>query len=280
MFSVIALAALAVLASSLHDVQFQPGRSFAIQYSTESPIPPFPTDSFAEIPLWKIILFWGVILISIISFVFLLPPYLRKRLLKQILSLGIGSLVFFIALHYRLIQLPQFGSASPAKSAQLEAGLDSNSSVPIFQPPAITPWMMYLISLGVLLALLLLAWIGYRYWMRSRPGKSSRLNDLAEIARSSLDELASGRDWSDVIVQSYVQMGDVVSEKRGLHRADAMTPREFAERLQYAGLPSEAVKRLTRLFESVRYGARESSQADVSEAIACLKSILQACGAA
>jgi hypothetical protein len=39
------------------------------------------------------------------------------------------------------------------------------------------------------------------------------------------------------------------------------------------------VKRLTRLFEAVRYGAGPTSQAEVQEAIACLKSILTYCGA-
>jgi len=51
-------------------------------------------------------------------------------------------------------------------------------------------------------------------------------------------------------------------------------------RLERAGLPANAVSRLTRLFESVRYGTHQSSQADVNEALACLDSILQACGAA
>ncbi len=59
-----------------------------------------------------------------------------------------------------------------------------------------------------------------------------------------------------------------------------MTPREFAERLQMTGLPAESVLRLTRLFESVRYGAHQSSQKEINEAVACLNSILSACGVA
>jgi hypothetical protein len=50
--------------------------------------------------------------------------------------------------------------------------------------------------------------------------------------------------------------------------------------LEKAGLPREPVNRLTRLFESVRYGARTSAQSDVDEAIACLTSILKYCGEA
>jgi hypothetical protein len=73
-------------------------------------------------------------------------------------------------------------------------------------------------------------------------------------------------------------MSEVVSARRGLLRPDAATPREFAERLEHAGLPAEAVNRLTRLFESVRYGTRKSDESDINEATACLASILQACG--
>jgi hypothetical protein len=82
-----------------------------------------------------------------------------------------------------------------------------------------------------------------------------------------------------VVIQSYVRMSEVVGARRGLYRPEAMTPREFAERLERAGLPAEGVRRLTQLFESVRYGARKSGPSDVGEAVACLHSILQACGA-
>jgi hypothetical protein len=57
-----------------------------------------------------------------------------------------------------------------------------------------------------------------------------------------------------------------------------MTPAEFASRLQEAGLPGDAVRRLTRLFEGVRYGQRKVGPKDVNEAVACLTAILQYCG--
>ena len=45
-----------------------------------------------------------------------------------------------------------------------------------------------------------------------------------------------------------------------------------------AGLPGDAVRRLTRLFESVRYGDRKSPPKDVNEAVTCLNTILHYCG--
>jgi hypothetical protein len=76
----------------------------------------------------------------------------------------------------------------------------------------------------------------------------------------------------------YYRMSDAVADKRDLQRKDSMTPSEFAVRLEQAGLPGEAVRRLTALFEAVRYGDRRSSQREVNEAVACLNSILIHCG--
>jgi hypothetical protein len=73
-------------------------------------------------------------------------------------------------------------------------------------------------------------------------------------------------------------MSAVLDEKRGIHRQRGMTPSEFASRLEQKGLPSDPVRRLTRLFERARYGGQESSQEDVNEAITCLRAILHAVG--
>jgi len=73
-------------------------------------------------------------------------------------------------------------------------------------------------------------------------------------------------------------MSDVVAEKKNLNRGTSMTPHEFATRLEQAGLPGEAVKQLTRLFEAVRYGGQRSNPVMVKEAVACLTTILHYCG--
>jgi len=73
-------------------------------------------------------------------------------------------------------------------------------------------------------------------------------------------------------------MSDVVADKRKLHREIAMTPQEFALRLERAGVPGDAVRRLTGLFEIVRYGDRKSAPKDVTEAVSCLNTILHYCG--
>ena len=90
--------------------------------------------------------------------------------------------------------------------------------------------------------------------------------------------LAYRRDSTDVIMDCYYRMSDIVFEKKNMDRSASMTPSEFASQLENAGLPSDAVRRLTRLFESVRYGGRKSDSVSVNEAVACLTTILHYCG--
>ena len=81
-----------------------------------------------------------------------------------------------------------------------------------------------------------------------------------------------------MIINCYLKMSDVVSEKRKLRREIAMTPQEFALRLERAGLPGDAVRRLTGLFEMVRYGDRKSAPKDVTEGGELFNAILRSCG--
>jgi hypothetical protein len=280
LFCFVVLAAITLLASSLHDVHFQPGRSLSIRPSAETPVLLQASETLSQTPLWKLLLIWLAFVVNLVLFFYLLPPDVRKRIIRQFISFSIGLLILFIALRYRILQLPSLNSDPANEANQSPVGLNAGSLPPAFLPPQVTPWMIYLISLGVVLAFLLMAWAAQRWWMRSRAGKYPSLRDFANIAQSSLDDLASGRDWGDVIIQSYARMSAVVSIERGLQRQAAATPREFALRLEKAGLPAEAVNRLTRLFESVRYGTRKSDQADIKEAVACLNTILQACGIA
>jgi len=157
--------------------------------------------------------------------------------------------------------------------------LENIPPAPVFSPPDIPPWQSFLISLGLALALLLLTWGLLRWWRRIHDLRASLrpLNDLAADARSSLAALAAGQEAGDVILRCYARMSETVEEKRGLVRQQAMTPAEFARRLEQAGLPGDPVQRLTRLFEAVRYGARKSGQDEINEATSCLADILRYC---
>ena len=79
-----------------------------------------------------------------------------------------------------------------------------------------------------------------------------------------------------MVIRCYADMNATVRRRRGVGRHEAMTAREFAERLEHLGLPAGSVSRLTRLFEQARYGSRESSPDQVREATECLAEIMKA----
>jgi hypothetical protein len=278
--SLVALTMMFLLATGLHNVQFEPGRS----------LQPDETENFEtavettvreiiEVPFWKQVLFWVLLISMVILVASLLSPEMRKWLFRTFIGVASTVLMIFYLAREGTLSLFNF-AAGMGEDAAVSA--DDLPPIEPFSPPDISPWMTYLISIAVILALLLLTWSLSRWWKRvSRPGPvKDPLDDLAAIARSSLDDLKSGQDWDDVIIGCYARMSEAVSRKRGLFRPQAMTPEEFARRLEKAGLPGDAVRRLTRLFESVRYGGRKSSQNEINEAVSCLTAILHYCGEA
>jgi hypothetical protein len=271
--------AMVVLASSLHDVRFEPGRSLgsAAPASTQLLLPNLQIPP--EIPTWKILLFWLAAVINLILFFWLLTPDLRKRLMRQMLGLAVGVLAIVLALRYRILQIPQIDSEAVPAAAGIGGNAAAGADLPVFHPPPMSPWMVFLASFVAFLFVLLMFRAIYARWIGARPRRKSPLQEIAGIAQSSLHELAAGRNWSDVIIESYARMNAVVSSRRGLLRQASTTPREFADRLTVAGLPADAVDTLTRLFESARYGGHQGDPSDIKAALHCLNSIVAACGA-
>jgi hypothetical protein len=276
--SVVIVAAVVLLASSLHDVHFEPGRPLSMRGASAPPVDIPITETISETPLWKILLLWLAFVVNTVLFFFLLPPEVRKKVLRQVISFALGVLAIVLAMRYNLIKLPVLEGAPRDAETFGTGGVGGDAPVVGFEPPAMAPWWLFLISFVILAAFLVLLWLAYRWWARSGARPFSPLGEIGAIARSSLDDIAAGRQWTDVIIQSYMRMSQAVTRQKGLERHWAATPREFAGRLEQAGLPAHAVERLTQLFEAARYGARPASQSDINEAIACLNTILQACG--
>ncbi len=278
--SLIALGMMFFLATGLHDVEFKPGHSFrptkseSIEASIETVV-----REIVEVPFWKQALFWILLISLIVLVASLLSPEMRKWLFRTFI--GVAStvlMIFYLAREgtLNLFNLTGSGGDGAASSA------DELVQITPFSPPDVPSWATYLVSIGVILALLLIAWNLTRWWKRIKRlrATSNSLDDLAAIARSSLDDLSAGNDWDDVIIDCYVRMSDAVSCSRGMFRTQAMTPTEFARRLEQAGLPGDSVRRLTNLFEAVRYGGRKSNPNEINEAISCLRAILHYCGEA
>ena len=280
LLSVLALGALMVLSVSLRGVSFgsaQPiGREEAEQLE-RPPQSPVGRASDESLQSQVVLLIAFVVLIALISV--LLSPEGRKRLFLFLFRMAftLWALYFLFNRYPGMFDFLSNGLTGDAPRPQnLETG--AGIPPPVFTPPQETPILSYAVSLLIVLGLVFLVWRMYRVWqvMNQRPARS--LQDLARIARSSLRDLSDGRETTDVIMNCYFRMSDAVSDRKNLQRGLSMTPAEFAARLEEAGLPGDAVRRLTRLFEGVRYGARKAGPKDVNEAVACLTTILQYCG--
>lgn len=282
LLAILALGALTVLAFGLKDIRFNEGQPIG-RYESESPTPRGNFGQiFSDVPLRSQFLFWGAALLLVVLVGLLLSPEGRKYLIRLFIRIfSTYWLIYFLLRNYgdRLIGLANLDLRGLGLLGQ--PGVEgSDVPPPVFVPPQESSWVSYVVS--VLLVIFFL-FVGWRVWLFvkqfSLPKSDEKpLEELAKIARSSLKDLSQGGDTTDVIMKCYFRMSNVVSDKLQLHRKDSMTPAEFAVRLEQAGLPGDAVQRLTRLFEAVRYGGYRSGPKDVNEAVTCLTSILNYCG--
>ncbi|HXQ34782.1 MAG TPA: DUF4129 domain-containing protein [Anaerolineales bacterium] len=281
-FSVLALGALTVLAVGLSGVPFRSAQNFRreaesgnLRAASQGFI-----NSIVAIPFWQQMSVWILLLMMIILIGALLSPELRKRLILIIIRVAVTYWALYIIFTRYRDMLAQIG-LNPGAPESMEAASGTGVPVPTFVPPSTISLTSYLVSFGIAVLLVFLAWKLFGLWKEyNASNSSSSLHKIAGIARSSLHDLSSARDSTDVIINCYFRMSDVVESKRNLSRSKSMTPAEFASRLEQAGLPSDAVHRLTRLFERVRYGGHRSATPEVNEAVACLTAILQYCGEA
>jgi len=275
LFAILALGALTVLAISLNEVPFREGQHFGREGTTNFQIPPQDIGQiWVQVPIWKQILVWILAGLMIVLIGLLLSPEMRKRMIMIFIRVGFTFWALYFLLKRGLFNFNILGGGETTAPSQ-----GVTVPMPAFEPPQVSPTFSYLISFAFALIWIGVAWVLYRGWKRYVSLNSQKpLEEIARIARSSLNDLSSGRNSSDVIINCYLRMSDVVSSKRHLHRNVAMTPHEFALHLEQAGLPGDAVTRLTRLFEGVRYGDRKSGPQDINEAVSCLKTILHYCG--
>ena len=279
--SAIALMALTILSIGLKDLAYRPTLRFQQTQEEQAQLTAIKeiVDQIVAVPFRTHLMMWAALLLVVVLVGFLLSPKLRKQLLRAFLRAALIVLV----LTY-LLQNDKLPFLSENLQLASQAGENLNDTglpaPPVFQPPQISPLLSYVLSLGVALLFMGLVMIVNRWWAKQKQLQADELSldEIALIARSSLDDISRGQDWENVIINCYARMSKVASARRGLHRHESMTPGEFASRLENAGLPSDAIRRLTRLFESVRYGALKSTQKENDEAVNCLTAILRYCG--
>ena len=209
-------------------------------------------------------LYFSLIIIVPIVIVFaILSPEMRQGILhelKRAISLAIWVAAF--AYLFRLWQ-------QRGKTSQIVSGAGGLPSTPdwIRHPSAAIAFGLTLLLLAVIIGA---AWF---LWRKLRP---EPLDLLAREAQTTIVELQMGRNFKNSIIECYANMCQVLHQERKLVRAQGMTPREFAARLERFGVVGAQAQRLTNLFEKVRYGRHEPTDQDKADAIACLESIVQA----
>jgi hypothetical protein len=271
--------ALISLSAGLSRLELLPGRAFPLdrilQLIINSPSAPSRALPLPGI-LWTIVitLFWILLIIWIITFI--LRPEARKYLLRRMITYFMMLVLIYILMNVLPPLMPLREELPPPETALQESltSLEDFLSPPAFftNPPQ---WLVLAISASLIALLLGLIWF---LWQRLPRLAEGPLERLAQEAHYALEELHAGSDLKDTIMRCYREMSRVLSEQQGLQRHNSMTPREFEQYLRKSGLRDEHIQQLTRLFESVRYGAKAPGKREEGEAITCLTAIVQAYG--
>jgi len=271
----IAIAALALLAAALPSVRLAPGKPFPLDLFVPAPqTTPSPGGSIGF--NWL-----GVLLLVLASFAVLVAvfsPDFRRWLVRTLP----GYLLFAFVLYLFLANLRQCtgelrgpatgpGAFGPERPAPGEAAAVTPPEL-VSNPP---DWLITIISLVLATGLI---WLAFRL-ARLQPARRAAGDQGAEIAaeaRAALRDLEAGADVRDAVTRCYIEMVRVLRAERGIARDPDMTAREFEQRLARTGLGDAHIRRLTRLFEVVRYSPHTPGPRETREAEACLHAIIEA----
>ena len=270
-----AVLAILALAASLARVEFAPGEPFTLE--NNRPLTPGLAGAPAELsPAMRLLLrIWLTMTLALLPFsifFLILSPNARRRIIPNLIVFGMFMLIMS-SLSKPLGQMLGEGGALEGLSM---TGLTEGGAVG--QPAEFTGsapgWLLLLVSF-ILAAIMVAAGARLLYALvrsRRRPAAAS-LARIGEEAESAMTAIAEGGDLRDTVIRCYVEMNRVANEAHGILRQKAMTAREFEEQLERAGLPGDSVRDLTRIFEAVRYGAKDLGPGAEERAIACLSAI-------
>ncbi len=220
---------------------------------------------------------WILIIASVIGFI--ISSEIRKLVFKRIIQYTFWILVFYGLVITIAPYIPRNFKEDAGPTDTLIGVPQSDELFPsppefVINPP---PWIVYLVT-GIMIVLLLgLAWFIWYVFIRAEK-TNSPLEELTQEAQHALDNIQAGHNLKDAIRQCYADMSHILKQQRNIKRAQGMTPREFEQHLAASGFKTEDIKRLTRLFERVRYGSKESGPKEEQEAVACLNAIIHTYG--
>ncbi len=274
LLSVVGTAAIVLLASGL------PSLSLDHEGQRLPKMPRQPAEAGGSAPLGGLVSFavqvFFIIVGAVLPFgviLYLVSPGARKRVLRDLIALLIVLLPLYLLWRAEPGTFEALGAFQP-----LPAPAEELPPAPeVAYTPEPRQWLLVIVTVAVALVVAaIVIVVGWAIWRRrQRPTPS--LDRLAQQAEEAIDAIEAGADLKDTVSRCYVEMMDVLREERGLQRQRAMTPREFEVWLEEAGVPTTQVRRLTRLFEQVRYGNKRLGKEEERQAVVALTSIVRFC---
>ncbi len=268
-----ALIGLIVLASGLNDMKFDAPNMVKLDNFFRLRDSSLPEDT--DHNPWLRYLVIGMFIVLFLVMLGPVRPQTSKSLLMQLVRLFAFTVIAMVIMSRFARNNPMFSEEGQADAGTGEIG----TQLPSLTPPVVTPQWEFWITALVAVVIGVIAIVIFNRYVDKLFQPKTNLQEIADIARTALDDLSKNKESRNVIIRSYTRMNAAVNQYRGIAREEAMTPSEFASHLEKEGLPGEAINGLTRVFEKVRYGGQSVSAEEVKEAKQCLTSILKACEA-
>jgi len=242
-------AALLVLVATLDDVALGPGQSSPREGSAEDKSEAGGAAFEIDVTFLRHLLF----LAFTVSLAVVLISAVFARPLRRWLYFAIGLFGALVLFDLFATNLPSSPSA-PTDPVQVQSVALADEAQP-------TEWGRVLIALGLSLgagAALAVgtSWVVTR-WRASRSRRPTAGGELAWELELLAEQTLHARHDADLVLRCYREMVDLLSRRTQIAHA-SLTAREFATSLRELGLRSDAIDRLTALFELVRYGHRDS----------------------
>lgn len=264
-----------IIAMGLPNIILSPGQPFALEQAQLGIDGISATVPGGQAIIWVI---RGIIGLALIIF----PLYVlfsmftqegRKRLFADIVVIGI--LLLLTSFIQKLPAKEQTQEPQPINVAPQNLNSDSGLPVSVFSP---TPpaWLTPAVILVGSVLVVIVIFVVIRFFQRT-PSSDLLIEELAQEAQNAIHALNTGEDLKVTVIRCYSEMTHIVKKQKGIERDTTMTVREFEDHLTGTGLPQEALKTLTRLFEQVRYGGSLAGKQEEQLAVSCLTEIIDAC---
>jgi hypothetical protein len=275
-FSGIAVAAMIFLSAGLSDLEFLPGQPFSLERGgqLQQGVPGSLPGGEPLMNLVRVFFALALLCLPLLVVYFIVSSDFRKRVLRILVSLlwiyALG--VIFARLRLDPIRL---GGEGNSRLSQGQGPAPAPVADFVNNPPQWLTVAATLVLSALLVGLFLV--VARFIWRLGHRSSPTPLERLAQPALNALESLQAGGDLRNTVMRCYFEMVRVLDEQRGIKRQMDVTPREFEKRLEEMGLSGEPVRQLTRLFEAVRYGAKDVGEDEERRAIACLTAIVEEC---